>query len=103
MGQGVDTDAKIYERQVTLADGKSGRLLWWEYPLAQIDDFVYCGDRDEDIASCNHTRSQSGYTWHHAGWPIDEQKGTMQLVPTDEHSNLGHVGGVVISNSGHVQ
>ncbi len=97
MGQSVDTNAKIYQRQATLKNGKKGRLLWWEYPLHQIDDFVYTGDRDTDIRDCNAKMQATGYTWHHAGWPIDEQQGTMQLVPTDEHAALGHIGGVLIS------
>jgi hypothetical protein len=103
MKQGVDKDAKIYQKTVTLADGKSGTLLWWEYPLYQIDDFVYHGDRQTDINDCNRKCEKEGYTWHHTGWPIDEQHGTMQLVPTDEHSVLGHVGGIVISKGGHVE
>ena len=81
-GQAVE-ESEIYVKEY---NGKI--FLWWAKPLCQIDDFLYFGDRDEDIDECNKTMMKSGYTWHHTGWPPDEQQGTMQLVPTGDHSVL---------------
>jgi hypothetical protein len=81
--------AKLYKKKV---------FLWWQAPAAQVDDYVYFGNRDEDIKDlqANH-QDLKGYTWHHTGYPHEESAGTMQLVPTDEHEALPHVGGVAIS------
>lgn len=74
-------------------------LLWWATPTKQIDDFVYTGDSQMDIDACNAATGGivAGYTWHHTGHPAEESYGTMQLVPTNEHDKLPHVGGSAIS------
>jgi len=97
VGQPVD------ETEIWVKEYKGKILLWWTKPKLQIDDFTYFGDGQQDIEACNaemaqHMRGISGsYTWHHTGYPIEESGGTMQLVPTNEHSSLPHIGGAAIS------
>lgn len=89
----VENSAEIYAKLI------EGRVyLWWKNPNKVVDDFVYFGDRDTDISELNRKHGAiAGYTWHHTGHPLNESYGTMQLVPTDEHCNLPHVGGIFIS------
>jgi hypothetical protein len=75
-------------------------FLWWAYPYKQIDNFIYTGKTAEDIKDCNSEKGwKSGYTWHHTGYPHSEVCGTMQLVPTSEHSALYHTGGAYLANN----
>lgn len=96
-GQPVD------EEEIYVMEFKGKILLWWKDPAMQIDDFVYTGDRQKDIDECNIALRKSGlnldarYTWHHTGYPTLQTHGTMQLVPTEEHACLPHIGGVAIS------
>ena len=90
-GQAVD-ESGIYVKEY---NGKI--LLWWASPACQIDDFVYYGDRQKDIDHCDTVMKKHNHTWHHTGEPAEESYGTMQLVPTDEHSVIPHVGGAAIS------
>lgn len=71
-------------------------MLWWVRPLRQVDNFVYTGDRQDDIDDLDATvGSRRGYTWHHTGYPLnDRSAGTMQLVPTEEHRAIAHVGAI---------
>jgi len=89
-GTGVD-ETGIY---VKAYDGTKV-LLWWASPKAQIDNFTYQGSSKDDISLCSGTRGYpTGYTWHHTGYPANDMiSGTMQLVPTVEHSALKHIGG----------
>jgi hypothetical protein len=87
----------VHEKGIYVRVYKGKILLWWEKPACQIDDFVYYGDRQQDIDHCDTVMMKGGYTWHHTGQPPEEASGTMQLVPTSEHSVLSHVGGVAIS------
>lgn len=89
---GGSTENEIYYK---LYKGKV--LLWWVYPLEQIDDFVYFGDRQDDIDDCDSHRRESGYIWHHTGYPHEEASGVMQLVPRTEHEALPHYGGIFLS------
>lgn len=93
LSKGIEGNPEIYHTEY---NGK--KLLWWGNPSVQIDDFVYFGDRDADIRECTRLKGcPSGYTWHHTGCPAEEDHGTMQLVPTNEHSKIPHWGGVAIS------
>ncbi len=89
VGNPTEIFAKLFNDKV---------FLWWSKPAKQVDEFVYFGDRADDIKHCNSTYgSKSDYTWHHTGYPQEESYGTMQLVPTEEHDALPHYGGVYIS------
>ena len=90
-GQAID-ETGIYVKEY-----KGKILLWWADPACQIDGFAYYGDRQADIDHCDTVMRKNGYTWHHTGEPPEESNGTMQLVPTAEHSVLPHVGGMAIS------
>ncbi len=91
-GRGVD-ESQIYVKVVPLASGKEVPFLWWANAMHTIKDFVYLESSAQDIKDCNTVKSAKGYTWHHTGDSMDESYGTMQLVPTDEHSSLAHYGG----------
>jgi len=94
----------VDETGIWVKEYNGGILLWWESPVRQIDDFAYYGDRQQDIDACY---AKVGYklmqglgsacTWHHTGYPHTEASGTMQLVPTNEHAALSHIGGMSIS------
>jgi hypothetical protein len=77
-------------------------MLWWLSPLKQVDDFVYFGNREEDIADLNqYPGGEAGYTWHHTGYPLNNNAaGTMQLVPTKEHQRISHVGALYADRHG---
>ena len=92
-GTGVDENS-IYVKLVNIKGKGLQPFLWWAKPAAQVDDFVYTGSPKEDIEDCEISHgSKSGYTWHHTGDTENATCGTMQLVPTDEHSRLSHYGG----------
>lgn len=96
-------DRVVNDNEIWVMEYKGKILLWWEKPKLQIDDFVYTGSSKRDIDDCNAQMArQMGnldvrYTWHHTGYPPEETHGTMQLVPTDEHESLTHIGGAAIS------
>jgi hypothetical protein len=100
----------IYVREFKVGTNKFGDkcviLLWWEKPAYQIDNFLYTGKPADDIRDCDVQLGYSGkqalnltcqHTWHHTGEPAQQSCGTMQLVPTDEHEALSHLGGSSIS------
>jgi hypothetical protein len=94
----------VKEAGIWVKEHKGKILLWWEKPEHQFDNFFYSGKSQEDIDACyaklGHQKMEalgSGYTWHHTGYPTEESYGTMQLVPTHEHSALTHIGGAAIS------
>lgn len=93
----------VDEEGIYVMEFKGKILLWWKEPAMQIDDFVYTGDRQKDIDECNVALRKDGrnldarHTWHHTGYPTEQTHGTMQLVPTEEHACLPHIGGMAIS------
>lgn len=81
---------KVYVKK----DDLNHWYLFWIAPLWTIRGFTYQGSRARDIAECKKTKDEQGYTWHHVGdYNPSTNKGTMQLVPTVEHSAWGHYGG----------
>jgi hypothetical protein len=94
----------VAEDGIWVLEYKGKILLWWEKPAYQIDNFIYTGESKGDIDACyakiGHKKMEalgSKHTWHHTGYPAEESHGTMQLVPTDEHESLTHIGGAAIS------
>jgi A nuclease of the HNH/ENDO VII superfamily with conserved WHH len=92
-GTGVD-ETGIYVKLAKIPGKGPQPFLWWAKPAAQADNFVYLGSSKLDIEDCDaNYGSKSGYTWHHTGDTESDTYGTMQLVPTVEHSRLTHYGG----------
>jgi hypothetical protein len=58
------------------------------------------GPRCRHAHDCKIQKDEGGYTWHHTGYPQDDEAaGYMQLVPKDEHAAISHYGGASIAGN----
>ena len=69
-------------------------------PVSAVVRIKYTGDYNQDFqaasqAGFGQNSTPSGYTWHHVDdYDPETGEGTMQLVNTDAHQGIPHIGGV---------
>jgi hypothetical protein len=87
-----------YRNVLANKTGNRWRLWWTNVPTVRI---TYANDRETDFMRARMEfrnkygsgASESAKTWHHTGVPLDDQTGGyIQLVPTNEHQALAHIG-----------